>query len=67
MPDEGLPFLTVLAPSERHNRERGLRHKTLTDWARQVALQARRWLPPLPFHLLRRRNLGQRRPGVNSC
>src|SRR3954449_7731480 len=40
-----LPFLTVLAPSERYNRERGLRHKTLTDWARQVALQARRWLP----------------------
>ncbi len=40
-----LPFLTVLAPSERSSRERGLRHKTLTDWARQVALQARRWLP----------------------
>ena len=35
----------MLAPSERYNRERGLRHKTLTDWARQVALQARRWLP----------------------
>jgi DDE superfamily endonuclease len=40
-----LPFLTTLAPSERHCRERGRRHKTLTDWARQVALQARRWLP----------------------
>ncbi len=40
-----LPFLTVLAPSERYARERGKRHKTLTDWARQVALQARRWLP----------------------
>jgi hypothetical protein len=40
-----LPFLTVLAPSERYCRARGLRHKRLTDWARQVALQARRWLP----------------------
>ena len=40
-----LPFLTVLAPSERYSRERCLRHKTLTDWARQVALQARRWRP----------------------
>jgi hypothetical protein len=40
-----LPFLTALAPSERHCRERGKRHKRLTDWARQTALQARRWLP----------------------
>ena len=40
-----LPFLTVLAPSERYGRERGRRHKRLTDWARQMALQARRWLP----------------------
>ncbi len=28
----GLPFLTALAPSERHNRERGRRHKTLPAW-----------------------------------
>src|SRR4051794_3045628 len=40
-----LPFLTALAPSERYCRQRGRRHKRLTDWARQVALQARRWLP----------------------
>jgi hypothetical protein len=40
-----LPFLTVLAPSERYCRERGRRHKKLTDWAQQMALQARRWLP----------------------
>ena len=40
-----LPFLTALAPSERCCSEGGRRHKTLTDWARQVALQARRWLP----------------------
>ncbi len=40
-----LPFLTALAPSERYSREHGRRHKKLTDWGRQVILQARRWLP----------------------
>jgi hypothetical protein len=40
-----LPFLSALAPSERGCRERGKRHKKLTDWARQLVLQARRWLP----------------------
>jgi hypothetical protein len=40
-----LPFLTVLAPSERSVRGRGGRHKRLTDWARQALLQAARWLP----------------------
>jgi DDE superfamily endonuclease len=40
-----LPFLTVLAPSERYHNERGQRHKTLTDWARQLIRQVRRWLP----------------------
>jgi hypothetical protein len=40
-----LPFLTALAPSERYCRERGHRHKKLTDWARQLVLQVRRWLP----------------------
>ena len=40
-----LPFLTALAPSERYCRKHGRRHKKLTDWARQLLLQARRWLP----------------------
>ena len=40
-----LPFLTVLAPSGRHCRERGRRHKRLTDWARQALLRLARWLP----------------------
>src|SRR5207247_1597299 len=40
-----LPFLTVLAPSERYAQERGLRHKTLPDWGRQMIGQLRRWLP----------------------
>jgi len=47
-----LPFLTVLAPSERYCRERGKRHKKLTDWARQMALHARRWLPGREIVLL---------------
>jgi hypothetical protein len=41
----GLPFLTVLAPSERYGQERGRRHKTLPDWGRQLIRQLRRWLP----------------------
>lgn len=40
-----LPFLTVLAPSERYATEQGRRHKKLTDRARQVLLQTARWLP----------------------
>ena len=40
-----LPFLTVLAPSERYACESGHRHKLLTDWARQMLLQVARWLP----------------------
>jgi hypothetical protein len=40
-----LPFLTVLAPSERYHQERKMRHKKLTDWARQMIMQVRRWLP----------------------
>ena len=41
----GLPFLTVLAPSERYYESRARRHKKLTDWARQMGMQVRRWLP----------------------
>ncbi len=41
----GLPFLTVLAPSERYAAAQGKRHKKLTDWARQALLQVARWLP----------------------
>jgi len=40
-----LPFLTVLAPSERYHHERGKRHKTLPAHARQMIKQLRRWLP----------------------
>lgn len=40
-----LPFLTALAPSERYWQQRHRRPKLLTDWARQLVLQAQRWLP----------------------
>ena len=40
-----LPVLTALAPSERYCRQRGRPHKKLTDWARQMILHLRRWLP----------------------
>ena len=48
-----LPFLTVLAPSERYYQQLGKAPKKLTDWARQssgepaesMILQLRRWLP----------------------
>jgi hypothetical protein len=44
-----LPCLTVLAPSERYDAERGRRHKTLTDWARQLLRAVRRWWPDRPL------------------
>ena len=47
-----LPFLTVLAPSERYYQERGRPHKKVTDWARQMVLQLRRWLPRRPLVLV---------------
>lgn len=40
-----LPVLTVLAPSERYYQRLGRPHKKLTDWARQMIIQLRRWLP----------------------
>ena len=40
-----LPFLTALAPSEHYYEQRGRRPKKITDWARQLVCQLRRWLP----------------------
>lgn len=40
-----LPFLTVLAPSERHYQARGRRMNSLLDRARQAVWLVRRWLP----------------------
>jgi hypothetical protein len=40
-----LPFLTGLAPSERYMQKHRKRHKPVLAWARQMILQAQRWLP----------------------
>lgn len=40
-----LPFFTLLAPSKRFYAGKPRAPKTLLDWARQAALQIRRWLP----------------------
>jgi hypothetical protein len=44
-----LPIVTALAPSERYNRTHHRRHKTVTDWARQLLLVVRRWWPDRPL------------------
>ena len=40
-----LPFLTVLAPSKRYYTGKVRKHEKLTEWAYQMSLQVRRWLP----------------------
>jgi hypothetical protein len=40
-----MPFLTILAPSERYHIAHRRRHKKPTDFARQAILQVRRWVP----------------------
>ena len=52
-----LPVLTVLAPSSRYHQQQGRRHKKVTDWARQMVMQLRRWLPQRSLALV----------GDNSC
>ena len=47
-----LPVLTVLAPSSRYYQRQGRRHKKLTDWARQMIMLLRRWLPQRPLVLV---------------
>jgi hypothetical protein len=39
-----LPFLTVLAPSEKTNQANGNRHKTSIDWIMQMISAVRRWV-----------------------
>ena len=42
-----LPFLTALVVSARYDRRKGRRHKTVTDYAQQMLVCLRRWLPEL--------------------
>ena len=51
-----LPFLTALAPSERANAAAERRHKTPTDWARQLLRGGAALVPPAG----KRRSGGQR-------
>jgi len=44
-----LPVLTAPAPSERYYQDLARAPKKLTDWARQMILQLRRWLPNRPL------------------
>jgi DDE superfamily endonuclease len=44
-----LPFMTVLAPSERYFQQRGRRHRKITDVMRLVLWQIRRWVPNRPI------------------
>jgi hypothetical protein len=41
----GLPFLTVLCPSQRYHTERGRKHQKLTERAKQLIRLIARWLP----------------------
>ena len=47
-----LPVLTVLAPSSRYHQQQGRRHKKITDWARQMIILLRRWVPHRPLVLV---------------
>ena len=47
-----LPFLSVLAPSQRYHQQQGKQHKTLSDWARQICLLLHRWLPDFNLIIL---------------
>ena len=40
-----LPFLTALATSARYDRRKGRRHQMVTDYAQQMLVCLRRWLP----------------------
>ena len=40
-----LPFLTALVVSARYDRRKGRRHKTVSDYAQQMLVCLRRWLP----------------------
>lgn len=40
-----LPVLTALCPSERYYEGRQRPHKKLTEWARQMLRQVKRWVP----------------------
>jgi hypothetical protein len=62
-----LPFLTVLAPSEKTNREGGKRHKTSIDWIGQMILLVRRWFPDRAIILVVDGGLAAVKLGLRCC
>ena len=42
-----LPFMTILAPSEKASTAAGKRHKTTIDWTVQLVKVLRRWFPTI--------------------
>jgi len=47
-----LPFMTVLAPSEKANQTASRRHKTSIDWTQQMVVMMSRWLRQKPWILV---------------
>jgi hypothetical protein len=62
-----LPFLTVLAPSEKTNRANGKRHKTSIDWLGQMIKLVRRWFPTQPIVLIVDGGLAAIKLGLICC
>lgn len=62
-----LPFLTVLAPSEKTNREGGKRHKTSIDWIGQMILLVRRIFPERAIILVVDGGLAAVKLGLRCC
>ena len=62
-----LPFLTVLAPSEKTNRANGKRHKTSIDWIGQMIRLVRRWFPDRAIVLIVDGGLAAVKLGLRCC
>jgi len=62
-----LPFLTVLAPSEKTNQANGKRHKTSIDWIMQMISAVRRWHPDAAIVLVTDGGLCAVKLGLRCC
>ena len=62
-----LPFLTVLAPSEKTNAANGKRHKTTIDWIMQMISIVRRWQPKEKIVLVTDGGLCAVKLGLRCC
>jgi DDE superfamily endonuclease len=62
-----LPFLTVLAPSEKTNRANRKRHKTSIDWIGQMIRIVRRWMPDRAIVLIVDGGLAAVKLGLRCC